>query len=141
MRWCRAQDWCIICRLTSNRLLNGIQVRDHNQRLKHRRYTRVRVTAADGERSRTYLVRSLTGRFKRWPEEVRVFISKRHHRDTRLRYFCSTDLSLSAQQALTFYRERWKCEVINWYIAEKLGWADCRLWQVESLTDFWWCSG
>lgn len=133
MRWCRTQDWHIICRLTSNRLLNGIQVRDHPQRLKHRRYTRVRVTAADGERSRTYLVRSLTGRLKRLPEEVRVFISKRHHRDTRPRYFCSTDPSLSAQQALTFYRERWNCEVINWYIAEKLGWADCRLWRVESV--------
>jgi hypothetical protein len=72
MNWCRAQDWHIICRLKSNRLLNGEQVRHHNQRLKHRRYTRVRVTAADEKRAKTDLVRSLTG----LPDEIRAFISK-----------------------------------------------------------------
>jgi hypothetical protein len=136
MKWCRAQGWHIICRLKSNRLLNGVQVRHHNQRLKHRRYTRVRVTAADEERPKTYLVRSLTGQLSSSSDEVRVFISKRHHRDTRPRYFCSTDLSLSAHQALNMYHERWGCEVTNWYIAEKLGWADCQLWHVESVDKY-----
>jgi hypothetical protein len=69
--------------LKSNRLLNGVQVRDHNQRLKHRRYDRVTVTAADEERPRTYLVRSLTGKLSSLPEEVRVYISKKHNGDTR----------------------------------------------------------
>jgi hypothetical protein len=136
LKWCRAQDWHIICRLKSNRLLNGEQVRYHNQRLKHRRYTRVRVTAADEERPKTYLVRSLTGQLSSLPDDVRVFISKRHNRDTRPRYFCSTDLSLSAHQALSRYHERWGCDVANWYIAEKLGWADCRLWHVESVEKY-----
>lgn len=70
------------------------------------------------------------------PDEARVFISKRHHRDTCPRYFCSTDLSLSAKQALNYYHERWGCEVANWYIAEKLGWADCRLWHVVSVDKY-----
>jgi hypothetical protein len=26
--------------------------------------------------------------------------------------------------------------VTNWYIAEKLGWADCRLWHVESVEKY-----
>ena len=34
------------------------------------------------------------------------------------------------------YHTRWSCEVSNWYIAERLGWADCRLWQVESAEKF-----
>ncbi len=36
LKWCRAQEWHVIFRLKSNRLLNGVQVRQHNQRLKHR---------------------------------------------------------------------------------------------------------
>jgi len=74
LKWCRAQGWHAIFRLKSNRLLNGVQVRDHNQRLKHRRYTRVRVTAADEERPRTYLVRSLTGKLSSLPDQVRVYM-------------------------------------------------------------------
>jgi hypothetical protein len=136
LKWCRTQDWHVICRLKSNRLLNGVQIRDHNQRLKHRRYTRVRVTAADEERPRTYLVRSLTGKLSSLPDEVRVFISKRHSGDTRPRYYCSTDPSLSAQAALNWFHHRWSCEVANWYIKERLGWADCRLWKVESAEKF-----
>ena len=136
LKWCRAQEWQVICRLKSNRSLNGTQVKSHNQRLKHRRYTHVRVTAVDEERPKTYLVRSLTGKLSSLSDEVRVFISKRHNRDNRPRYFASTDPSLSAHRALNDFHTRWSCEVSNWYIAERLGWADCRLWQVESAEKF-----
>ena len=136
LKWCRTQNWHVICRLKSNRSLNGTQVKLDHQRLKHRRYTRVRVTDADEERPKKYLVRSLTGRLSNLPEEVRVFISKRHPGDNRPRYFASTDPSLSAHRALNDFHTRWSCEVSNWYIAERLGWADCRLWQVESAEKF-----
>jgi hypothetical protein len=136
LKWCRAQDWHVICRLKSNRLLNGVQVRDHNQRLKHRRYDHVTVAAADEERPRTYLVRSLTGKLSSLPDQVRVYISKKHNGDKRPRYYCSTDPSLSAQAALNWFHHRWSCEVANWYIKERLGWADCRLWKVESAEKF-----
>ena len=122
--------------MKSNRLLNGVQVRHHDQRLKHRRYTRVRVPAADEEPPRYYLVRSLTGKLSTLPDTVRVFISRRHNRDRRPRYYSSTDPSLSAHQALTWFHKRWSCEVANWYIAERLGWADCRLWRVESVKKY-----
>jgi hypothetical protein len=136
LKWCRPQEWQVICRLKSNRSLNGTQVNAHNQRLKHRQYTHVRVTAADKERPKTYLVRSLVGKLSSLPDEVRVYISKRHRRDTRPRYYGSTNPSLSAYRALNDFHIRWSCEVANWYITERLGWADCRLWQVESAEKF-----
>jgi len=80
--WCREQDWHVICRLKSNRSLDDVQVRQHHQRHKHRPYTRVRVRAADEKRARTYLVRSLTGKLSKLPEDVRVFISQRHSGDS-----------------------------------------------------------
>jgi hypothetical protein len=106
LKWCRTQNWHVICRLKSNRSLNGTQVKLDHQRLKHRRYTRVRVTDADEERPKKYLVRSLTGRLSNLPEEVRVFISKRHPGDNRPRYFASTDPSLSAHRALNDFHTR-----------------------------------
>ncbi len=136
LKWCRAQEWHVIFRLKSNRTLNRTQVKAHHQRLKHRRYDHVKVTAADAERPRTYLVRSLVGKLSSLPQEVRVFISKRHSRDTRPRYYGATNPSLSAHRALNDYHTRWSCEVANWYIAERLGWADCRLWKVESSEKF-----
>ena len=127
LKWCRTQHWHAIFRLKSNRLLNTVQVKVHDQRLKDRRFTQVRVPAADEEQPKYYRVRSLTGKLSTLPETVRVFISRRHNGDSRPRYYCSTDASLSAHQALTWFHERWSCEVANWYIAERLGWADCRL--------------
>jgi hypothetical protein len=136
LKWCRARDWHVIFRLKSNRLLNGIQIKVHNQRVKHRRYDHVKVTAADEECPKTYLVRSLTGKLSTLPDQVRVYISKRHNRDTRPRYYGSTHPSLSAHRALNDFHVRWSCEVANWYIKERLGWADCRLWRVESAEKF-----
>ena len=122
--------------MKSNRSLNGTQVKTHNQQLKHKRYAYVRVSAVDEERPKTYLVRSLTGTLSSLSEPVRVFISKRHSKDSRPRYLTSTDPSLSAHRALNDYHTRWSCEVVNWYFVERLGWADCRLWQVESAEKF-----
>ena len=136
IKWCRSQDWHVICRLKSNRNLDGIRVKEHNQRLKHQRYTRVRVPAADEADPRRYLVRSVTGKLNGLSETVRVLMSKRHHRDPWVRYYLCTDTSLSAQLALNFYYIRWGCEVANWYLAERLGWADSRLWRFESSHKF-----
>ncbi len=136
IKWCRSQNWHVICRLKSNRNLDGVSVKQHNQRLKHQRYTRVRVPAADDADPKRYLVRSATGKLNSLSETVRVFISKRHHKDNRPRYYASTDTSLNAQLALTFFNHRWGCEVANWYISERLGWADSRLWRLESTDKF-----
>jgi hypothetical protein len=136
IRWCRKRNWHVICRLKSNRNLDRVPLKQHRQRLRSQHYARVKISAADQERATTYLVRSLTGKLNRIPGQVRAYISKRFRRDKHPRYYASTDPSLSAQQALDLYHTRWSCEVANWYIAERLGWADCRLWKVESSAKF-----
>lgn len=135
-KYVHKRNWHVICRLKPNRNLDKVQVKFHNQRLKHRRYTHVRYAAADQERPRVYRVRSLIGKLTNFSEPVRVLISKRHTRDSYPRYYATTDLSLSAHAALNIFHIRWSCEVANWYIAERLGWADCRLWRAESAEKF-----
>ncbi len=49
------------CSIKANRKLDGVRVDQKERALRHRRYERVTVTAADGNR-RTYLVRELRGR-------------------------------------------------------------------------------
>jgi hypothetical protein len=116
--------------------LDKVSVKLHNKRLKHRHYTDIRLYAADDEKGTVYRVRSLTGKLNNIDQLVRVLISKRRLGDTHPRYFGSTDISLSLEDTLTFFRNRWSCEVANWYVAERLGWADCRLWRFESTDKF-----
>ena len=59
-------------------------------------YTRVRVTAAEEERPKTYLVRSLTGKLSSLPDQVRVYISKRHKSCN-----CNTKIYFSRFQIIT----------------------------------------
>jgi hypothetical protein len=134
IQWCRRRDWHVICALRSNRVLNGIQLAHHPQRVRHTRYTRVTLTAADT--SRTYLVRDLTGSLNNLSGTVRVFISKRHPNDRKPRYFMATDLSLSAQQALSWYQKRWPCEVANLYLKTRLGLGDFRLRSFEAIEKY-----
>ncbi len=136
IQWCRKRKWHVICRLKTNRHLDGVPVKFHHQLLKHKRYTEVRLDAADDETATAYLVRSLTGMLNNIDQPVRVLISKRRPGDKRPRYYGSTDTRLSLEQTLAFFQKRWSCEVANWYIAERLGWADCRLWRFESTDKF-----
>jgi hypothetical protein len=54
INWCTQRKWHTIFRLKSNRQLDREPVKRHHQRLRHRRYTEVRVPAADGETTKTY---------------------------------------------------------------------------------------
>jgi IS4 transposase len=125
----------VIFALKSNRCLNEENVRTHNQHLKHQRYKRVILAAAD-DRLRTYLVRQVDGRLNDTPFDVRVFISKSSRTDRSPRYFMSTDLSLSAYQVLSRYMKRWPCEVANWYLKTRLGLGDFRMRSFESIEKF-----
>lgn len=135
IKWCRRCKWHVICALKSNRCLDGISVRTHNQRLKHQRYRRVTLPAADNQ-PRTYLVRGLTGRLSDYSANVRVFISKRSRRDRRPRYFMCTDLSLNAHAALSRYMKRWPCETANLYLKTRLGLGDFRVRSFEAIEKF-----
>lgn len=134
IKWCRRRDWHVICALRSNRVLNGTRLAQHHQQLRHQRYMRVTLTAADTQR--TYLVRDLTGTLNHVAGPVRVFISRRHPNDRQPRYFMSTDLSLSAHRALTWYQKRWPCEVANLYLKTRLGLGDFRLRSFEAIEKY-----
>lgn len=136
IKWCRKRKWHVICRLKSNRNLDNVSVKLHNERLKHKRYSKVRLDAADNKKGSTYLLRSLTGRLNNIDQPVRLLISKRRIGDKHPRYYGSSDTGLSLANTLTFFQNRWTCEVANWYIAERLRWADCRLWRFESSDKF-----
>jgi len=131
LKFCRRQGWHVICAIKSNRTLDGIKLSEWNQRLKHQPYTRVNPTATD-RRKRPYLVRARKGRLKNVPFEVCVLISKRHRGDKRPKYFLCTDLSLSPQQILTFYKKRWPIEVDNYYVKQLLGLGDFRVRSYEA---------
>jgi len=126
LNYVHRQDWQVTCGLKHNRKLNGQGIDQIASALRHKRYTRIQVTAADGNKT-TYYVRQTTGRLEKVPFDVRVFFSKRHPREKSLAYFMSTDLTRSAQVALQGYSGRWSCETVNFYLKTQLGLADFRV--------------
>ena len=128
----RRQGWHVICALKRNRKLNDIRVDQWDQRLRHKRYTRIRVPAADGT-TRTYLARSVQGRLSDVPCDVCVLISRRHNRDKHPKYFLCTDLTLTAQTVLIWYGNRWPLEVDYWYLKQPLGLGDFRVQAYEAI--------
>ena len=135
LKFCRRQDWHVVCAIKSNRKLDDQKLSQWPQALRHQRYQRVQLTAPDG-RPRSYLVRPLQGRLTHLSLDVCVLISKRHHRDNHPKYFLCTDLALSAQQILSIYQKRWPIEVDNFYIKQHLGLADFRVQSYEA-TEKW----
>jgi len=135
IKYVRRQGWQVTCGLKCNRKLNGKRIDQIAYALRHRRYTRVRVSAADGDKT-TYYVRQATGRLVDVPYDVRVFFGKRHPREKSPAYFMSTDLTRSAQQALQGYRGRWSCEVVNFYLKTQLGLADFRVRSYEAVDKY-----
>jgi len=135
IKYVRRQSWHVTCGLKRNRKLNGKRIDQIAYALRHRRYTHVRVTAADEDKT-TYYVRQTTGRLVNVPHDVRVFFSKRHPREKSPAYFMSTDLTRSAQQALQGYRGRWSCETVNFYLKTQLGLAGFRVRSYEAVDKY-----
>jgi hypothetical protein len=135
LKYVHRQGWHVTCGLKANRKLNGLRLDQLAYKLRHQRYTQVRLTAADGHKT-TYYVRQSTGRLVDVPFDVRVFFSKRHPREKSPAYFMSTDLTRSAHQALQGYQGRWSCEVINFYLKTQLGLADFRVQSYEAVDKY-----
>jgi hypothetical protein len=132
LRYVHRRGWHAVCALKSNRKLRGQRLSQFVATLRHKRYTRVRVTAADGGAT-TYHVRDAVGRLSRVPFDVRVMFSKRHPRARSWAYFASTDLARSVVETLRGYGGRWTCEVVNFYIKTRLGLADFRVRSLEAV--------
>jgi len=126
INYVRRQRWHVTCGLKGNRRLNGKRIDTYAQVLKHRWYTCVTVTTADGDK-RTYYVRRQDGRLAYVPYDVRVYFSKRHPREKSPAYIACTDLACSAKQALQGYTWRWSCETVNFFLKVQLGLEDFRV--------------
>jgi hypothetical protein len=135
IKYVHRQGWHVTCGLKHNRKLNGKPIDQLASALKHKRYTQIQVTAADGN-ERTFYVRQTTGYLENVPLKVRVFFSKRHPRERFPAYFMSTDLARSAQKALQGYSGRWSCEVVNFYLKTQLGLSDFRVQSYEAVDKY-----
>jgi hypothetical protein len=132
LRYVHRQGWHAVCALKSNRKLRGQRLSRFAATLRHKWYTPVRVTAADGHTT-TYYVREAVGRLSKVPFDVRVMFSKRHPRARSWAYFASTDLTRSVVATLRGYGGRWSCEVVNFYVKTRLGLADFRVRSLEAV--------
>jgi hypothetical protein len=132
VRWIRHRGWHVICGVKSNRKVTGQTASTWHRALKGRRYERVRLRLANGNR-RTYRVRSLTGRLRGVPGEVRLLISQKDRGSQAPRYFLSTDTSLSCSEVLHRYQKRWAIETDYWRIKLDLGLGDYRVRSYEAV--------
>jgi hypothetical protein len=132
LNYVHRQGWHAVCALKSNRKLRGQRLSQFAATLRHKWYTPVCVTAADGHTT-TYYVREAVGRLSKVPFDVRVMFSKRHPRARSWAYFASTDLARSVVETLRGYGGRWTCEVVNFYTKTRLGLADFRVRSYEAV--------
>ncbi len=136
VKWIRQQGWHVIAAIKSNRKVSGQKLTDWHHDFKGRSYERVSLELANKQR-RTYWVRSLQGRLRGVPGEVRVLISQRGPGVRTPKYFLSTDLTLSAQEILRRYQHRWSQEVDYWYVKLQLGLGDFRLRRHEAISKWY----
>jgi len=125
LKYIHRQRWHAVCALKSNRKLQGQRLSQLVATLRHKRYTRVRVTAADGGKA-TYYVRDAVGRLSKVPFDVRVMFSKRHPRARSWAYFLSTDLARSVVKTLRGYGGRWSCETTHPHYTSSARWVTHR---------------
>jgi len=136
VKWIRQQSWHVIAAIKSNRKVSGQKLTNWHHDFKGRSYERVSLELANGQR-RTYWVRSLQGRLRGVPGEVRVLLSQRGPGVRTPKYFLCTDLTLSAQEILKRYQHRWRQEVDYWYVKLQLGLGDFRLRKHEAISKWY----
>jgi hypothetical protein len=132
VKWIRQQGWHVIAALKSNRKVSGRKLTVWHNELKGRPYDRVSLGLANGQK-RTYWVRSIVGRLRGVPGDVRVLLSQKGPGVRAPKYFLCTDLSLSGQEILSRYQHRWSQEVDYWYAKLQLGLGDFRVQSYEAI--------
>ena len=133
IKFCRKQNWHVICAIKSNRRIDKVRVDQHNLALKHKPYEPITLEAVDEQhKASKYYTRVIKGCLEDFAEPVHAIISKKRPGDKRPKYFVCTELSLSVQQALRTYQKRWSVEVDNTYLKNALGLGDFRQQSLEA---------
>ena len=130
---CLRRNWQVVCALKHNRKIEKQRLDRYNQTLAHQPYQKITLEAVGNRPARTYYVRTVTGHLEKIGQEVYAIISKKRPGDPRPKYFLCTDTSLSAQEALHLYQQRWPVEVDNLYLKEVLGLGDFRLQSMHAI--------
>jgi DDE superfamily endonuclease len=146
VRWIRDRNWHVIAGVKSNRTVSCREqdspkarcqkVSNWHNDFKGRPYERVRLGLANGT-TRTYCVRSLTGRLRGVPGDVRLLISQKGPGKATPRYFLCTDVTLSCQEILKLYQNRWRIETDYWQVKMHLGLGDYRLRRYEAVAKWY----
>lgn len=132
VKWIRQQGWHVIAGIKSNRKVSGQKLTAWRQQLKGRPYEKIALGLANGF-WRTYWVRTIQGRLRGVPGDVRVLLSQRGPGARAPKYFLCTDLTLSVQAILSRYQLRWSQEVDYWHVKLQLGLGDFRLQSYEAI--------
>jgi hypothetical protein len=133
IKFCRRQQWHVICAIKSNRRIDKVSVSQHNLTLRHKRYEPITLDAVDGKhKAPKYYTRVITGCLEDIVEPVHAIISKKRPGDKFPKYFVCTDTTLTVQQALRYYQKRWSVEVDNTYLKNALGLGDFRQQSFEA---------
>ena len=133
IKFCRRQQWQVICAIKSNRRIDKVRVDQHNLALKHKPYELITLEAVDEQhKAPKYYTRVVKGHLEDFAEPVHAIISKKRPGDKFPKYFVCTDLTLSVQQALRYYQKRWPVEVDNTYLKIALGLGDFRQQSFEA---------
>jgi hypothetical protein len=103
------------------------------QHLGHQPIERITLRSTKG--SHTYLTRTRVGWLRRYPQEVKAVFSKRNPRARPVYFLCSNP-HLSGSCILKYYSHRWEAEVDNWFLKERLGWADYRVQSLEAILNW-----
>jgi hypothetical protein len=136
IRWIRQQGWHVIAGIKSNRKVSGRPVSAWHRDLKGRPYDHVRLGLAN-HRTRTYWVRSVSGRLRGVPGDVRILISQKGPGAQAPRYFLCSDTALSCQDILHKYQSRWRIETDYWQVKMHLGLGDYRLQSYEAIAKWY----
>jgi hypothetical protein len=138
IKLCRRKGWHVICALKHNRIFT--QKGKSRPLSKTARYTRNKdfkpIVVKSSDSSTRYWVSTYQGFLNDIKDEVSIFISKRHPKDRKPEFFMTTDLSLSAEEALNRYMRRWAVEVDHLYLKIRLGLGDFRLRSYEGISRY-----
>ncbi|MCW5971583.1 MAG: transposase [Blastocatellales bacterium] len=127
----RRRCWNFTCAVKSNRNLNGTSLKLHARQLRHKRYERINLTAADGA--------STTISFDRWKVACRMcprmsayFFPNGIGDKSLPRSSQQRDWAARPNRSCRGYSGRWSCEVVNFYLKTQLGLADFRVRSFEA---------
>jgi len=137
IEFCRRRSWHVIGALKNDRklMIKNKQVARQLSNIapytRNREFTSILVKSSNS--STCHWVNTKQGFVNEIKDEVSIIISKRHPKDRRPEFFMTSDLSLSASNALSRYTRRWVLEVDHLYRNIRLGLADFRLRSYEGI--------